>query len=192
MRAVVRAARSRWGDGETVPFPLMGRRAVFPGSFDPLTVAHLAIAECVRDELGVAVVDLVISRVALAKEDRDTAPVRDRLAAIRAVRRNGRPWLGARVTEAQLLADIAEGYDVLVVGADKWHQLHDVSFYGGSEPARDAALRRLPLLAVAPRAGVAMPEGADLHSLSLPDVHRQVSSTAVRGGREEWRARPGR
>ena len=31
-----------------------------------------------------------------------------------------------------------------VIGADKWHQLHDLGFYDGSEAARDAALARLP------------------------------------------------
>ncbi len=153
-------------------------------------MAHLAIADRVRVELAVETVDLVISRVALAKEDSVTAPAEQRVAAIRAMGRTGRPWLGARITEAQLLADIADGYDVLVIGADKWHQLHDVVFYGGSTDARDAALDRLPLLAVAPRSGVTTPTGARLHILSVPAAHHEVSSTAVRRGREEWRARP--
>ena len=59
-------------------------------------------------------------------------------------------WLGVRTTEAQLLADIAEGYDVLIMGADKWHQVLDVRYYGGSGEARDAAVARLPRLAIAP------------------------------------------
>ncbi len=168
----------------------MGSRAVFPGSFDPLTVAHLAIADRVRVELAVETVDLVISRVALAKEDRVTTPLEQRVEVIRALGRAGRPWLRARTTEAQLLADIAEGYDVLVIGADKWHQLHDIGFYGDSAAARDAALDRLPRLAIAPRSGVTTPEGAGLHILSVPAAHHDVSSTAVRRGRDEWRARP--
>jgi hypothetical protein len=88
-----------------------------------------------------------------------------------------------------LLADIAAGYDVCVLGADKWHQLHDTEFYGGSEEARDAALSRLPVLAVAPRADVASPRPGDRVVLLDvdPSFHR-VSSTAVRRGRDEWRA----
>jgi hypothetical protein len=74
-----------------------------------------------------------------------------------------------------------------VVGADKWHQLHDVAFYGGSAAARDLALARLPRLAVAPRAGVALPAGTGAVILDLAEEHQAVSSTAVREGRTDWR-----
>lgn len=161
-------------------------RAVFPGSFDPLTVAHLAIADAVRDQLAVESVDLVVSRVALAKEDRRSTPVDARLAAIRR-HCEMRPWLGARVTDAQLLVDIADGYDVLVIGADKWDQIHDVRFYGSGR-ARDDAIARLPRLAIAPRAGASLPMDDNVHVLEVADHHRDVSSSAVRGGRADWRA----
>lgn len=164
----------------------MLRRAVFPGSFDPLTVAHLAIADAVRHQLAVDTVDLVISHVALGKEDRASA-VQDRVDAIRGFREH-RPWLDATATRAQLLVDIAHGYDVLVLGADKWHQIHDVRFYGGSRRARDEALSRLPAVAIAPRAGSDVPAGDRVQLLRLPAEHREVSSTAVRAGREHWRA----
>ena len=164
----------------------MPRRAVFPGTFDPLTVAHVAVADAARRELGVATVDLVISRVALGKEDLPT-PVEQRLEGIRRLR-GARPWLRASATDAQLIADIAVGYDVLVIGADKWHQLLDVRFYGGSAAARDEALGRIPRVAVAPRAGSDLPTHPDLHVLSVPESHRDVSATAVRHGRDEWRA----
>ncbi|MCA1707478.1 MAG: hypothetical protein LC808_31105, partial [Actinobacteria bacterium] len=39
------------------------------GSFNPLTIAHLAIAEEARERLMLDRVDLVVSRVALGKED---------------------------------------------------------------------------------------------------------------------------
>ena len=96
--------------------------------------------------------------------------------------------MAARVTDDQLLADIAQGYDVLIVGADKWHQLHDPGFYGGSAEAIREALARLPTLAVAPRAGVELPSAIDVVVLDLDESHRSVSSTAVRNGRDEWRA----
>lgn len=159
---------------------------VFPGSFDPLTVAHLAIADAAHAVLGLDRLDLVLSTVALGKEDGAHASVADRVAAIEAVATAGRPWLAAKVTDARLVADIAEGYDACVVGADKWHQLHDVAFYGGSAAARDEALTRLPLLAVAPRAGVELPAGVLV--LDVDPAHGEVSSSAVRAGRHDWRA----
>jgi hypothetical protein len=161
---------------------------VFPGSFDPLTTAHLAIAEAAVAAHGLARLDLVISAVALDKEHGGHAPVAERIAAIEAVVA-GRPHLRAATTDAQLIADIAEGYDVCVVGADKWHQLHDVRFYGGSAAARDAALARLPVLAIAPRHGVELPAEVAHLVLDVDPAHAEVSSTAVRRGREEWRAR---
>ena len=69
-----------------------------------------------------------------------------------------RPWLGAEVTEAQLLVDIASGYDWLVLGADKWNQIREPHWYG-SVAGRDAALARLPRLALVER------HGHDLHDL---------------------------
>lgn len=159
---------------------------VYPGSFDPLTVAHVAIGDVARAALELDRLDLVLSTVALGKEDGAHASVADRVAVIEAVAAAGRPWLAAKVTDARLIAEIAEGYDACVVGADKWHQLHDVAFYGGSATARDEALARLPLLAVAPRAGVELPAGVLV--LDLDPAHAEVSSSAVRAGRHDWRA----
>lgn len=166
----------------------MSRRAVFPGSFDPLTIGHLAVADAVVDQLGATSVDLVISEVALAKERTVQAPPALRLAAIEAARERGRPWLSGRTTGAQLLADIAEGYDVVVMGADKWHELLDPAFYGASVAARDAAVARLPFVAVAPRAGTSLPEDPTVHVLDVPADVRHVSATEVRRGRHDWRA----
>lgn len=160
---------------------------VYPGSFDPLTIAHLAIADAARDQCGLDRLDLVVSHVALAKEDRDQTPPAERLAQIEWATPD-RPWLSARDTTAQLLADIADGYDLLVVGADKWHQLHDPRFYGGSEAAMRAALARLPRVAVAPRAGVRLPVDDHVTVLDVDPVHHEVSSSGVRAGRLEWRA----
>jgi len=166
----------------------VARHGVFPGSFDPLTVAHLAIADAARAQCALDRLDLVVSQVPLAKEDRRQAPVAERLAAIEAVTAD-RPWLRARSTEHQLLADIAQGYDVLVVGADKWLQLHDPRFYGGSEVELRAALDRLPPVAVAPRAGVPLPADGPAVVLDVDPAHHDVSSTAVRDGHDDWRAR---
>jgi nicotinic acid mononucleotide adenylyltransferase len=163
---------------------------VFPGSFDPLTTAHLAVADAAVAHLGLDRLDLVMSEVALAKEAGAHASLEERVAAIEAAAATGRPWLRARVTAHRLIADIAEGYDACVIGADKWHQLHDPAFYGSTE-ARDLALARLPPLLVAPRHGVALPPaGADVVVLAIDPAFHEVSSSAVRAGREEWRATP--
>jgi hypothetical protein len=90
-----------------------------------------------------------------------------------------RPWLGVVVTEARLIADIASGYDAVVMGADKWAQVNDPAWYGGSVGARDAAVAALPRVLVAPRAGD-RPTGVEL--LDLPDHLSEVSATAVRDG----------
>ncbi len=161
--------------------------ATFPGSFDPLTIAHLAIVDAVRATHGVDRVDLTISRQALEKEDGAHSPVEARAETIEA-HRGDRPWIDVVVTDAQLLVDIAEGYDLLVLGADKWHQLHDPRFYGGSVTARDAALERLPRLAIVPRTGFTLPSAVEDSLLDVPVEFHAVSSTAVRDGRSEWRA----
>lgn len=167
----------------------MGTRAVFPGSFDPLTVAHLAIADAVVEQLEATRVDLVVSVEPLAKAATDQSPAHERIEAIRRLA-SVRPWLDATVTTDRLLADIAEGYDLLVIGADKWHQLIDARFYGGSIRRRDAALERLPQIALAPRTGIQIPDDRpdDLVILEVDPRLHPVSSTAVRQGRTEWRA----
>jgi hypothetical protein len=160
---------------------------VFPGSFDPLTTAHLAIVDAAIAGLGLERLDLVISTVALAKEHGGHTSVDDRLAAIEAAAA-ARPIRGL-VTEHQLIADIADGYDVCVLGADKWHQLHDPAFYDDSTASRDRAVARLPRLAVAPRAGIdTPPPSSDVVILEIDPALAHVSSSGVRDGRQDWRA----
>ncbi|OWY62687.1 hypothetical protein B7486_57075 [cyanobacterium TDX16] len=170
-------ALGSWQGGPVV------RRAAFPGSFDPLTLAHLGIAEVARDRYELDHVDLVISRVALAKEDRAGERLAERIEAIERARRRRR-WLGLLVTELQLVSDIAEGYDLVIVGADKWAQLHDPSFHG-SAAEHAAALAKLPMPAVVPRPPHEVP---DEHRFDVPEHLTLMSSTAVREGRTEWMA----
>ena len=142
----------------------------------------MAVAEAALATSGLDGVDLVLSRVALGKEDGHHASLEARVAAIDAL---GLPWAAARTTDARLVADVAAGYGAVVVGADKWHQLHDVGFYD-DEAAMAGALARLPRLLVAPRAGVGLPAGIEV--LEVDAAHHEVSSTGVRSGRDEWRA----
>ena len=83
------------------------------------------------------------------------------------------------MTDARLIADIAAGYDVVVMGADKWAQVIDPAWYDGNVAARDAAVDRLPRVLVAPRPGFTV-VGADV--LDLPADLGHVSSTAARAG----------
>jgi nicotinic acid mononucleotide adenylyltransferase/predicted RNA-binding protein with PIN domain len=151
------------------------RTGVFPGTFDPPTVAHVAIAEAAVAAAHLDRLDFALSRVALAKEDR--GGLERRVAALERLA-GTRPWLAVVVTDAQLIADIAAGYDAVVMGADKWAQVRDSAWYE-SVTERDAALARLPRVLVAARPGFDT-EGAEL--LTLPDDVAAVSSTAAREG----------
>lgn len=182
--AEVRAAGSRAG------WPGGGERiGVYPGSFNPPTVAHLAIAE---EALRVGALDrivLVVSKAPLGKQEVSVPSLEDRLEVLRQVAGHRRR-LAVRLTIDQLLADIADGADAVVLGADKWAQVVDPVWYGGSEDARDEATARLPLALVAPRPPFALPSPVPgrVQPLKISEELSAVSSTAVRAGRREWMA----
>ena len=67
------------------------KRAVFPGSFDPLTIAHVAIAEAALQYAALDYVELAVSNAALAKDVYEQHPVAARLAAIERAATE-RPW----------------------------------------------------------------------------------------------------
>ncbi len=168
----------------------------YPGSFDPPTVAHLAVAEAAWRQGGLAQVHLIVSRQPLGKGS--TIPsLEDRVAVLEDMA-SSRSWLAVRVTDRRLIAEVAEGYDAVVMGVDKWLQVIDEAWYEGSAAARDAAVASLPRVILAHRhlagpeavGGVAggpeagLPEGGLV--LDLDEEVHAVSSTGVRGGRVEW------
>ncbi len=160
----------------------MGTAGVYPGSFNPPTTAHLAIAEAARSRHRLDRVVLSVSRSALAKEDVDHPRFEHRIQVIEDSVADI-DWLSVRVTERQLLADVAEGFDVLIVGADKWWQIQDPGWYGDDPAARDAAMDRLPTLAIVARDGLAVP---DANRLDVPGGRTEdVSSTRARDGAVE-------
>jgi hypothetical protein len=161
--------------------------AVYPGTFNPPTVAHLAIAEAARDQAGLDVVELVVSTVALGKESLRRPLAEERLEVLAAVAAT-RPWLAARGTRHRLVADIADGAAAVVLGADKWAQVLDPAWYDGDEAARDRAVARLPLVLVAPRPPHPLPARRPgvVEPLDVAPEHHPVSSTSVRAGRHEW------
>lgn len=137
--------------------------------------------------------DLVLSEAALGKEASGRPAASERAETLRG-RIAGRDRLRVATTPAQLLAEIADGYDWVVLGTDKWRQILEPAWYG-SVSARDAAIDALPRIALAPRPFAAdsgspiddaIPEGSIV--LSIPDSLAEVSSTAVRAGRTDWMA----
>jgi len=159
----------------------MAGLGVYPGSFDPPTTAHLEIALAALHHHNLERVDLVVSTVALGKAHALVPRLEDRLDVLRATVAEIK-GLGVRVTEAQMIVDIAQGYDVVIMGADKWAQVNDVAWYQDVE-ARDHALSRLPIVALAPRPPHPIPPH---HALPLPEDLFEISSSAVRAGRVEW------
>ena len=149
-------------------------------------MAHLAIAEAGWRQGGLDRVDLVLSVSPLGKSDPSLVgpDLPDRLAVLEAIA-SSRPWLSVCTTPAQLIADLVAGYDAVILGADKWLQVADPAWYGGSVEARDAAVAGLPRLLVAPRAGhsLSLPAGARLLDVDL--AHFETSSTDARSGRWE-------
>jgi hypothetical protein len=156
------------------------RVAAYPGSFDPPTVAHLAIAQAALHAAPLDRVDWCVSRDALGKDRRDGPSFDERIEVLERVAAT-RAWLGVVITDARLIVDVAEGYDVVVMGADKWDQVNDPAWYE-SVAARDAALARLPRPLVVPRAGH-HPTGVEL--LLVDESLAHVSSTAARLGHHD-------
>jgi phosphopantetheine adenylyltransferase len=154
---------------------------VYPGSFDPPTIAHVAIAEAAVRTGTLTRLDLAVSRIALGKDADGQRPIESRVALLERLT-DARPWLSVIVTDAQLITDIAAGYDLVVMGADKWAQVRDPAWYDGSAAARDAALARLSRVLVAPRPGFEV-VGAEV--LEVPAHLGTVSSSAARAGNLE-------
>ncbi len=160
------------------------RLGVYPGSFNPPTIGHLAIAQAALHQRGLDRVDLMVSRVALGKELVGRPAFDERLFVLEESVA-GIEGLEVAVTDHQLLVDIAQGYDAVVMGADKWAQVLDPSFYGHSVQARDQAVDALSQLelAIAPRPAFEVPSGTELF---VDAELGPVSSSGARQGRLDW------
>lgn len=155
------------------------RKGVYPGSFNPPTTAHLAIAEAALSQHRLDLVVLSVSRQALAKESVDRPLFEHRIEVLEEVA-SSRSWLQVQTTDRQLLADVAHGFAVVIVGADKWAQIHELRWYDGSNAKRDKALAELPTVAIAPRDEIDVPTDSLL--VLAGQTLADVSSTAARGG----------
>lgn len=137
----------------------------------------MEIAARARDLHRLDEVHLTVSRVALDKPNPEGPTFEERLGIIEADAAH-HAWLHVAVTDAQLIVDIAHGYDVVIMGADKWAQVNDVRYYADGA-ARDDAISRLPTVVVAERDGSVAPAE---HALDMPKHLQQISSTAARAG----------
>lgn len=155
----------------------VSRRGVFPGSFNPLTIAHLEIARRARDEHQLDEVVLMVSTVALDKPEPPGPSFIERIALLEDDAEEI-DWLHVSTTDKQLVVDIAAGFDVVIMGADKWHQVNDIRYYDGAA-ARDEAVARLPQVVVAPRAGSTTPPGL---TLDTAEEFHDISSSRARAG----------
>jgi nicotinic acid mononucleotide adenylyltransferase len=182
------------------PAGLGARVGVLPGSFDPLTTAHTALARAALRQRAVSSLLFLLSVQVVDKEDRATAALADRaLVLLRHVARRPRAGVavcnrGLYVEEAEALAPLLPAGAELwfVVGHDKIVQVFDPRYYAD----REAALARLFALAgflVAPRAAagpdalpalLARPANAPyrdrVRPLPLPAAYRDQSATALR------------
>ena len=166
--------------------PAAGRRiGVFGGTFDPIHLGHLEVAESVRDALDLDRMLVVVANHPWQKQDRPLTPAEDRYAMVVAALAD-RPGLEASRMELDrggpsytvdtvraLLADEPDAEVVVVVGADvvaaldTWHE-HE-------------ALRDLVTLAVVDRPGapaVDPPPGWRSERVAVSPV--DVSSTGLR------------
>ena len=134
--------------------PALGSLAVFPGSFNPPTSAHLLLAERARRE-GFACVLFVLARNTIGKEASGMI-AEDRLLALRFIAQ--RAGMGVAVCSSGLYVDMADAAAMLypgaevafLIGSDKVSQIFDPSYYTDREDALDALFARARLV-VAPR-----------------------------------------
>lgn len=158
------------------------RIGLLGGSFDPVHLGHLALAEAARDRLALDRVLLVVAAGQPLKPSGPSAPAEDRYAMVRLAVR-GRPRLEASDMELlrpapsytvdtlrEVRAEFPAGTEVLLLlGADalsdfpRWREF--------------PAIRSLARVVACTRPGFPLPAGADLLlEAETPDV----SSTGIR------------
>ncbi|HLJ82130.1 MAG TPA: hypothetical protein VKT52_11620 [Ktedonobacterales bacterium] len=176
------------------------RVGLFAGSFNPLTRAHVALADAARQIAALDAVVWTISAVTVNKERVQRASVPDRLAQLNAFAKTTPTDVvavinrGLYVEEAEAMRSrlASEATLFLLVGFDKIVQIFDPRYYAN----RDSALRELFALAlvlVAPRDDLgadalaellARPENREFASfvqyIPVPPEHTRDSSSEAR------------
>ncbi len=175
------------------------RIGLFSGSYNPLTYAHVAVADAAREQAQLDDLVWALSRVTVDKERVTRASVPDRLAQLVAFAHPRRETValvnrGLYVDQAQALRSVTPGDArvYVIVGYDKVVQIFDPQYYADREAALTALFAQADLL-VAPRdaygasdlaALLSRPENAryatHVTALRLASEHRHDSSTEVR------------
>lgn len=162
----------------------MTRVGVFGGTFDPVHVGHLAIANAALDDLGLDTVYFVPARRSPLKEHGPIASTEDRLAMLTAATA-GEPRFrvsrleldreGQSFTVDTLEALRGEGELYLILGGDAY-----ADFERWREPER---IRRLATVVLAARPGVPnAPAGVRMLDSPLMDISsRELRARAARG-----------
>ena len=162
----------------------MSRVGVFGGTFDPVHVGHLAIANDALDELGLDRVYFVPARRSPLKQDGPIASAEDRLAMLIAATL-GEPRFrvspvelereGPSFTVDTLESLRREGALFLILGSDAY-----ADFERWREPAR---IRELATIVLAARPGAPnAPAGVRMLDSPLMDISaRELRARAARG-----------
>lgn len=188
--------------------PLAGQQALgtahsvglFAGSFNPLTRAHVALAEAARAAGRLDVIAWTLAVATTDKERVERATLADRLTQLDAYR-DGRASAAVVVVNRGLYVDQARALHALmapdarlaiVIGYDKVVQIFDPRYYTDRDAALAALFAEAELL-VAPRAGqgphelerlLARPENerfaAAVRPISLATEYTAESSSQVR------------
>jgi nicotinic acid mononucleotide adenylyltransferase len=141
------------------------RVGLFAGSFNPLTLAHVALARAARREAQLDLVVWAFAAVTVDKERVARASLPDRLAQMAAyVRRRQHDALvvlnhGLYVDEARALRTLLpqDAELTILLGFDKIVQIFDPRYYEDRDAALDALFAEARLL-VAPRDGAGKTE----------------------------------
>ena len=157
---------------------LTGATGVFGGTFDPIHVAHLAVAEAARDAFGLRRVLFIPAAQPPHKPGRDISPVEDRLAMVEAavegnpafeisrleIERSGPSYTVDTLTA---LCEAAPGDRLaLILSAESYSE-----FGSWHEPRR---ILDLAALVVAPRVGYADAD-PDLIARQFPEARATVA-----------------
>lgn len=155
-------------------------RGVYPGSFNPPTLAHVAITETAIARYDLTSLDLTISTQPLGKAAVSQPTLLHRKKVIEeSISHIDRA--SVVISDLQLIADLAENYDLVVMGADKWQQVNEISFYD-SPTERDESVARLPQLAIVARGGAPIPLNNEL--VLEADYNHVSASAAIRDARQ--------
>lgn len=160
------------------------RVGVFGGTFDPVHVGHLAIANAALEELGLDRVYFVPARRSPLKEDGPIASADDRVAMLNAATRDEPRYRVSRVeldregpsfTVDTLETMRGEGELFLILGSDAY-----ADFERWREPGR---IRDLATVVLAARPGAPnAPAGVRMLDSPLMDISsRELRARAARG-----------